>query len=115
VTEAARTAGQIRRGSEGDSRREQRRPASLILSRGEVMRLKVNRGHLRVTCRAGRLWATSDRDGIDSLLQPDDSVSYEGRGTVVIEALRTATLRLESREAMHVAVGMPLLPALLRG
>ena len=72
---------------------------NVILARGEVMKLKVRRGHLRVTCRAGRLWATGNRDGIDSLLGPEDSVSYEGRGTVVIQALRTATVRLESRES----------------
>ena len=113
VGEARRTAAQLPRdGSRGP---EPRRPASLILARGEVMRLRVKRGSLRVTCRAGRMWLTNGRDGIDRLLQAGDTVTCEGRGTVVIEALRTATLRLESRDAMHLTVGAPLQPAFVQG
>jgi len=87
---------------------------SLILTRGEVLRIRVNRGLLRVTCRTGRLWATSDRSRIDTLLVPGDSITYPDRGTVVVEALRTTTLSLDGEEAAH-KFGSPLRAALLLG
>ena len=81
--------------------------SNLILTRGEIVRIRVKRGHLRVTCRTGRLWATSDRDGIDTLLVPGESVTYTDRGTVVVEALRIAALRLDDGEAAHVEHSAP--------
>lgn len=115
VAEAIRSSEEARRGDAAGAQRAERRPASLILARGEVLRIRVKRGNLRVTCRTGRLWATSNRDRIDSLLVPNDSITYSDRGTVVVEALRTATLRLEYRETVHVHLGVPLRPALLLG
>jgi hypothetical protein len=52
---------------------------------------------------------------MDSLLLPTDSVTYRSRGTIVVEALRTATLRLEGEEVARVALGVPLRPALVLG
>lgn len=68
-----------------------------------------------MTCRTGRVWATSDRTRMDSLLLPTDSVTYRSRGTIVVQALRTATLRLEGEEVARVALGVPLRPALVLG
>ena len=115
VADAIRSAETARRAGISRARRSERRPASLILARGEVVRIRVRRGNLRVTCRTGRLWATSDLDANDTLLAPEDFVTYESRGTVVVEALRTATLRLEYGEAVRVELGAPLRPAVLLG
>lgn len=115
VAEAARSAAEFRRGRTGAGARAAKRPTNLILARGEVLTIRVKRGSLRVTCRTGRVWATSDRTRMDSLLLPTDSVTYRGRGTIVIEALRTATLRLQCEEVARVALGVPLRPALVLG
>jgi hypothetical protein len=115
VTEAVRSAEEGRRGEAAAARQADRRPASLILAQGEVLRIRIRRGTLRVTCRTGRVWATSDREKTDNLLAPAESVTYGERGTVVVEALRTAALRLEYREAMTVERGAPLRAALQVG
>jgi hypothetical protein len=115
MADAIRSAEEARRAGISKAGRSERRPASLILARGEVVRIRVKRGILRVTCRTGRLWATSSLASADTLLAPEDSVTYGVRGTVVVEALRTATLRLEYRDRVHVELGAPLRPALLLG
>jgi hypothetical protein len=114
MADALRAAEERRRGRAGRARGESR-PATLILSRGEVLRLRAWRGNLVVRCRTGTLWATTDRSKLDTVLSTGESVSYRDGGTVVIEALRTSTLRLEFELNLRVAVGEPLRPAILFG
>jgi hypothetical protein len=115
VAETLHAAEERRRGRAGRNPGAGKQPATLILARGEVLRLKARRGSLRVTCRTGTAWVTTDRSREDSVLSTGQSVSYSDGGTVVIEALRTATLRLEFELNLRVAVGAPLRPALLLG
>jgi hypothetical protein len=68
---------------------------ALILKKGELLSLRLSGRWIRVTCVAGRLWATVDRSSKDHLLAPAEARTFRGRGTVVIQALRTATARIE--------------------
>jgi hypothetical protein len=115
VAEALRAAEEGRRGKAARKSGSENRPATIILSRGEVLRLRLRRGNLRVTCRTGRVWVTTDRSREDSVLSTGEVVCYRDGGSVVIEALRTATLRLEFELKLRVAVGAGLRPALLFG
>ena len=115
VAETLRAAEERRRGGAGRNPGAGKQPATLILARGEVLRLKARRGNLRVTCRTGTALVTTDRSREDSVLSTGQSVSYSDGGVVVVEALRTATLRLEFDLVLRVAVGAPLRPALLFG
>jgi len=95
--------------SAGAGSRRSRRPAlrlspprrghasatTLILEQGEVLSLHLPGRSFRVACVAGRLWATVDRSPTDHVLAPGEAQTFRGRGTMVIQALRTATVRIE--------------------
>jgi hypothetical protein len=72
-----------------------RTAATLILEKGEVLTFRLPGRWIRIACVAGRLWATMDRSPTDHLLAPGEARTFGGRGTVVIQALRTATARIE--------------------
>jgi len=78
--------------------------ATMVLARGEVLSLRVRRP-LRVSCLAGQLWATMDGRP-DALLEPQSGASVAGRGLLVIEALRTATVTLESAAPAPLRIGL---------
>jgi hypothetical protein len=67
--------------------------ATLILARGELLSLQVRGRPWRVRCVAGLLWASAG--GRDYPLAAGESVTFAARDTVVIEGLRTSTLRLD--------------------
>ena len=69
--------------------------ATFVLQRDEVISIRARRRWYRVSCVAGRLWATIDEHHADTLLSAGESVTYRERGTIVIQALRTATVRIE--------------------
>jgi hypothetical protein len=69
--------------------------ATLVLREREVVRLRLTGWALRVACVAGRLWATVDGSTEDHLLLPGEARRFRGRGTVVVQALRPATARLD--------------------
>jgi hypothetical protein len=74
-------------------------PATLFLAQGELVSFVIRRGECRISCVAGRLWLTSTGLREDFALSPGEEVTLTGRGRVVVEALRTATVRLEIRAA----------------
>ncbi len=84
------------------------RPATLVLGRGELLTLRVGRRGLVLTCVAGRIWATTNRVSADVVLLPGQTAEFADRGTVVIEALRTATIRIDCLRQAHAI--FPLLP-----
>jgi hypothetical protein len=71
------------------------RPMTVVLARGDLLTVKVGRRGLALACVAGRTWATTSRGGADIVLLAGQSASFPDRGTVVIEALRTTTIRIE--------------------
>ena len=81
-------------------------PRTLVLARGELVSLRPGTG-CRISCVAGRLWVTASGHREDSVLAPGEAATFPGRGRIVVEALRTATVRLEIRGAAHVKVGAP--------
>ena len=89
--------------------------ATLIMQRGEVLSIRVGRRPYRVACVAGRLWATMDGSSVDALLVAGESLVYRGRGKVVIQALRTATVRIECPSAARVFLSSSLRPVFQLG
>ena len=86
------------------------RGATLILGKGEVLSLRLPRRPFRVGCVAGRLWATADRSPVDHMLGPGEARTFRG-GTLVIQALKTSTTRIDCETAVPVLLGLPLQPA----
>ncbi len=80
-------------------------PSTLALARGEIASLRPRGKVCRVSCAAGRLWVTASGRGEDSVLAPGDAVTFTGRGRIVIEALRTATVRFEVHAAARQKAG----------
>ena len=111
AAEAARGAEEARRSASrtGGARRH---PATIVLSRREVLRVTAPRGGLRVACLTGRIWATTDRAAADTVLLPGQAVEYGSRERVVIEALRTAAVRVQCGQPIRLSVGMTTRPAL---
>jgi len=70
-------------------------PSTFVLARGELTSLRLRGRPCRISCRAGRLWVTASGRQEDSVLAPGEQVTFAGRGRIVVEALRTATVRLE--------------------
>ena len=69
--------------------------ATLTLEMGEVISLRLSGRPFSVACITGRLWATVDGDLEDYVLLPGEERTFQGRGTAVIEALGTATARVD--------------------
>jgi ferric-dicitrate binding protein FerR (iron transport regulator) len=69
-------------------------PSTFILARGELASLRLRGGVCRVSCVTGRLWVTETGRREDSLLAPGEDVTFTRRGRIVVEALRTATVRV---------------------
>jgi len=112
AAEALRGAERARRSARGtDGHR--RHPATILLSRREVLRVKAPRGGFRVACLTGRVWVTTDRGAADTVLVPGQSAEYGSRECVVIEALRTAAVRVQCGQSIRLSVGMTLRPALV--
>jgi len=65
-----------------------------ILARGEVVSVDSRRG-CRIGCVAGCVWVTTAGRLADIMLAAGEEIRWSGRGRVVVEALRTATVRLE--------------------
>jgi hypothetical protein len=79
----------------------------IVLARGQIAALPLRGRACRVSCVAGRLWVTVSGRREDSVLIPGEGVTFEGRGRIVVEALRTATVRLEIRTAEGVKARAP--------
>ena len=86
----------------------ERNPSTLILTRGELASVRLRGRVCRISCVAGRLWVTATGRQEDSLLAPGQQAAFAGRGRIVVEALRTATVRLEIRAAAGGEAGAPL-------
>ena len=72
--------------------------ATFALEMGEVISIRLAGQPFRVACVTGLLWATVDGDVEDHVLLPAEARTFRGRGTVVIQALRTATTRVDCGE-----------------
>jgi len=70
-------------------------PSTYVLTRGELASLKPGARACRICCVAGKLWVTAGGRREDYLLAPGEGVMLTGGGTIVVEALRTSTVRLE--------------------
>ena len=101
AAEALRGAEGARLGQDGRSRAAPRPRdcRTVALSRGEILTVRLRRAGLRVTCFTGRVWATKSGCPFDSLLLPAQSALFRGRGTLVFEALRSSSLKIEREEA----------------
>ncbi len=89
--------------------------ATLVLAANEVISMQARGRPCVVTCVAGRLWVTVDGSRVDYVLEAGEDVMVAVRARIVVQALRTATVRLESPSFARVAVDSALRPELLRG
>jgi hypothetical protein len=83
-------------------------PSTVVLTKGELAPLRIKGGACRVTCVTGRLWVTASGRAEDTVLTPGQAATFAGKGRIVIEALRTATVRLEMRAPSVANVGAPV-------
>ena len=82
-------------------------PSTLVLARGELASFQPTDRICRVSCMAGRLWVTGSGTPEDFVLAPGEEVIFTGRGTVVVQALRRATVRLDVRRRAPAPVAEP--------
>lgn len=73
------------------------KPSTLVLARGELASLRGSA--CRISCVTGRLWVTASGRREDSVLAPGEGVTFTGRGRIMVEVPRTATVRLEIHTA----------------
>jgi hypothetical protein len=72
--------------------------ATRALEMGEVISVRLSDRPFRVACVTGLLWVTVDGDVEDHVLLPGEARTFRGHGTAVIQALRTATARVDCGE-----------------
>ena len=77
-------------------------PSTFVLARGALASLRPRSRACRISCVTGRLWVTASGRREDAVLAPGEHVTFAGRGRIVVEALRTATVRLEIHTAARV-------------
>lgn len=70
--------------------------STLVLARGQLASFRIDGRACRISCVAGRLWVTETGQREDSVLTPGQKVTFTRRGRIVVEALRTATVRIEA-------------------
>jgi hypothetical protein len=75
-------------------------PSTIVLARGELTSLRGRA--CGISCVAGRLWVTARGRREDSTFASGEEVTFTGRGRIVVDALRTATVRLEIHTAARV-------------
>jgi hypothetical protein len=91
-------------------------PSTFVLTRGELAALRPRGKACRIACLTGRLWVTASGHREDSLLAPGEGVTLAGRGTIVVQALRRATVHLEiestaqARSRVLFPLAGPLVP-----
>jgi len=81
---------------------QEKNPSTVVLARGEIASLQPRGLPCNISCVAGRLWVTAAGSREDSVLLPGQSMTLRGPGRIVVEALRTATVRFEVRAAARV-------------
>ena len=109
----ARLADSARkRRTEEKKRARQARPstvvsasATFILRRNEVISIRVSHRNCRIACVAGRLWTTIDDSPADAMLVAGETMTYRKSGKIVVQALRTATVRIERPSPLRIDVG----------
>ncbi len=72
-------------------------PSTLILAKGELTSFRFDGAACRISCISGRLWVTASGRPEDLVLSPGEEVTFTASGGIVVQALRTATVRLEVR------------------
>lgn len=72
-----------------------RNNTTFALARGQLISFRFRARPPRITCLAGHIWATIDGNAADYVVAAGQSASFARGGTVVIQALSPATLRLE--------------------
>jgi hypothetical protein len=65
----------------------------LELAAGELLRLD-GPGAVEVSCEAGRVWLTEERDTRDVWLEAGERATLAGRGLAVVEAVQAARITL---------------------
>ena len=81
-------------------------PLTFVLARGELASFPLRGREYGLSCVEGRLWVTAG--GEDLVLEPGSESTITGRGTVVVEALRKATVRVEVRTPARAGAGDPV-------
>ena len=84
----------------------QMNPSTFVLARGELAALRSGGRECRVSCVAGRVWVTASGCREDVVLEPGNHVAYTRKGRIVVEALKTATVRVEIRAAAGQKAGV---------
>jgi Protein of unknown function (DUF2917) len=74
------------------------RSTTFILSRGSVASFGRRERPMSITCAVGLVWVTIEGSRTDHLVEAGQTVRFQRRGRVVIQALRSATVRLERGE-----------------
>ncbi len=82
---------------------QEKNPSTLVLARGELVSLQPRDIPCSISCVAGRLWVTAAGSPEDRVLLPGECMTPAGRGRVVVEALRTATVRFQVSAAAPVS------------
>ena len=71
-------------------------PSTLVLARGELTSIQHKGGRCQISCDAGRLWVTVSGNWEDFVLAPGEELTFEERSKIVVEALRAATVRIQT-------------------
>ncbi len=76
---------------------------TLVLEAGELLSFRSRRRPHRLLCLDGKVWATEERCRVDHLLSPGEERGYSSSGKVVIQALRSSTVRIDCRSPARLA------------
>jgi spermidine synthase len=73
------------------------RKVQLTLKKHQLLSLRGARPRMRIKCQDGVLWVTNSNDNRDHVLMATDRFSPTRKGTVLIEAMRDASVDIEER------------------
>jgi hypothetical protein len=80
---------------------------TFALPKGTTATLQAGTRPVSITCVAGLVWATIEGSTTDHLVRAGETACFDRRGSIVIEALRAATVRVERGRENVVLTAYP--------
>jgi len=80
---------------------------TLTLFKGDTAAFPAGSRPVSIACQAGLIWATINGSAMDYVVEAGQTVRFDRKGSIVIQALRPATVRVERGRTSKALAAYP--------